>query len=314
MPDRSCAGGILVLRWLATAFLLGLLGWPLAGLAGCPPSGWDKARLLQLAEAKFAGLTAVQRADLASGLVECLADADPQLRDAVAYTGLSHWLRGGELDPALRAALIERVMSMLQDADDTAGFARSFAALVLSELVRADRIDPQLPAPSLARIRHAAVAWYPQIRDYRAHDPVEGWRHAVAHGADLILQLAVHPATDAAALAELIRTLASQIAPAGDYGYRHSESERQARAVYFAYQSELLEQAWWSNWFDELTVIGPGKRPWSESFDTAEGLARRHNTLGFLHEIGFAARLNKSERNNELARWADDAARRVKGG
>jgi hypothetical protein len=297
------------LRWLT----FGLLGWPLLVAADCPPTGWDMQVLSQLREANFEGLTPQRRAALAAGLLDCLAAPDPQLRDGVAYSGLSSWLRGGLIEPALRAELTDRVLALLQGSEDELGFSRSFAALVLSELVRADRIDPQLPGPKLAQIRQTASDWYRQIADYRAFDPVEGWRHAVAHGADLILQLAVHPATDADALAELMQALASQIAPAGAYGYRHSESERQARAVYFAYQRDLLASAWWSNWLQELSANRPDN-PWSAAFDSAEGLARRHNMLGFLHEIGFAARLNEGERNAELARWADEASRKIRGG
>lgn len=309
MPDRPRTR-----RLLSRVLAISALYWPFAAAAQCPPTGWDEAALAKLREATFDGLADDRRDRLALGLLDCLADPDPDLRDASAYSGLSHWLRAGQLSAELRAELIEEVLAKLTGNDDEGGFGRSFAALVLSELVRADRIDPQLSAAQRAQVRQATIDWYQQINDYRAFDPAAGWRHAVAHGADLILQQAVHPATDAEALAALMQALASQIAPAGDYGFRHSESERQARAAFYAYQRELLDETWWSEWLAALTEPTPATGPWSAAFDSAEGLARRHNTLGFLHEIAFAARFNPGERNDTLAARADQAMRVVKDG
>ena len=47
----------------------------------------------------------------------------------------------------------------------------------------------------------AAARYLQSVRDYRGFDEREGWRHGVAHGSDLIWQLAVNPRTSKSQLA-----------------------------------------------------------------------------------------------------------------
>ncbi len=42
----------------------------------------------------------------------------------------------------------------------------------------------------------AAVAWMKSVQDYRGFEPGAGRRRAVAHGADLLTQLALNPAVE----------------------------------------------------------------------------------------------------------------------
>lgn len=293
---------------LAFALLLPLGAW-----ADCPPQGQSIEQAQALVEAGHAIDDAAARQTYAIELTDCLASPDPLLRDRLAYTGLASWLRGGLLEPATRQTLIERLRAVVDGGPDPVGFHWSFAMMVLSELVRADRLDPQLPADELSAIAAQAAAAYRRIDDHRGYHPSEGWRHAPAHGADWLLQLAVHPGIEANTLAMLIEALATQIAPPGEHAYIHSESERQARTAYYAYQRGLLDTAWWQAWLDGLSAPGDLGQ-WGAAFDSSAGLARRHNTLAFLHELGFAARLNPGEGNDRLAAMVDAAIRTVKGG
>ncbi|MCB1626394.1 MAG: DUF2785 domain-containing protein [Xanthomonadales bacterium] len=290
-----------------------LLILPMSGLAACPPQGQSVEQAKALIDSGHVIDDQATRQSYALELADCLASPDPLLRDRLAYTGLATWLRGGQLEVATRQALIERLRAVVAAGPDPSGFHWSFSMMVLSELVRADRIDPQLAPAELAAIVTQAAAAYRRIDDHRGYDAQAGWRHAPAHGADWLLQLAVHPGVGADALATLMQALASQIAPTGTHAYIHSESERQARSAYFAYQRDLLDAAWWQAWLD--TLVAPGELgQWGAAFDSEPGLARRHNTLAFLHELGFAARANPSETNAQLAAMVDGAVRTVKGG
>lgn len=282
-------------------------------LAACPPQGQSIEQVLALVDSGYVIEDNSARQAYALELADCLASPDPLLRDRLAYTGLATWLRGSLLEVPIRQALIERLRAVVDRGPDAAGFHWSFAMMVLSELVRADRIDPQLPAEQLAAIAAQAASAYRQIDDHRGFDAGDGWRHAPAHGADWLLQLAVHPGIDADTLASLLQALATQVAPRGEHAYIHTESERQARTAFFAYQRGLLETAWWQAWLDGLSAPGDLSQ-WGAAFDSAQGLARRHNTLAFLHELGFAARLNPGEGNDQLAVMVDAAIRTVKGG
>jgi hypothetical protein len=281
-----------------------------ATAATCPPAPWSRSELAALRSAGFVVAEGEKRNRLALDLLTCLDHPDPALRDGVAFEGISHWLRAKQLDAATQVALAERLVSMLEKDPDPAGFRRPFAALVLSEVVRADRIETALPEPLLRAATARAVAFLETISDYRGFDPQEGWRHPVAHGADLALQLGVHPRVGPADQRALLTALARQIAPAGEVFYHFGEPERLARAAYFLHQRGDLDQRFWDEWFARRGDAAP-LASWGDSFTSLPGLARRHNTLAFLHAVAFAARANPSPQSTSLAALADRELTRV---
>lgn len=283
-----------------------------ASPVGCGATPVARTALLELAAAGFLLEDSVVRQQRALELVGCLGDPDPAIRDGVAFTGLSTWLRAGSIDDPTRLALAERLLPAVEAAEDPAGFRRPFAALVLSEVVRADRLAPSFSDVLRARIVTAAAGLLETTRDYRGFDPQEGWRHGVAHGADLVLQLGVHPATTAAQAKQLLGALGTQVAPAG-VAYVAGEPERLARAVFFVYRRSLLDDTFWDGWFAAVGVPAPAAS-WGEAFANQAGLARRHNTLAFLHAIAFAARANPGPPSDRLGELAHRELVRVQGG
>ncbi len=259
------------------------LGAALAARAACPPAGWDEASLERLRSDKFQLADPAARSALASALTDCLADPRPQLRDGVAFEALSAWMRAGAL-PATQLDSLRSQMQARLGADDPNGFGRPFAALVLAEIARVDRLKPFLDAPSRDSLLRAALAYEAGIRDHRGFDAVQGWRHGVAHGADLLLQLALNPAHGRDALDAIVAAVGAQVAPAGEHFYVYGESERLARPVYYAAQRGLQDSAWWSAWL--ATLAAPAPLPnWGEAFKTQAGLARKHNTQAFVQVL-----------------------------
>lgn len=279
------------------------------GLAasGCAPQPEARAALLALIERGFEVEDATQRQHQAMVLADCLADPDPALRDNLAFTGLSTWLRAGALDAETRLALAERLLPWVEADEDTAGFRRSFAALALSEIARADRLATDLSETVRVRMVAAAARFLESTRDHRGFDADTGWRHAVAHGADLALQVGLHPATSAADVRRLFNALALQIAPPG-VSYVHGEPERLARAVFFVHGRGLAGADFWDAWFAALGDTPPTV-PSAET--TPQALARRHDLLAFLHAVAFAARANPGVASARLAELADRELRRL---
>ncbi|MDP3822437.1 MAG: DUF2785 domain-containing protein [Burkholderiales bacterium] len=260
-----------------------LLGAASSARAACPPPGWDEAALERLRAAKFELADPAARSVLANALTGCLADPRPQLRDGAAFEALSAWMRAG----ALPAAQLESLRVELQgrlSAEDSNGFGHPFAALVLSEIARVDRLKPFLEPPSREGLLRAAVAYETGIRDHRGFDATQGWRHGVAHGADLLLQLALNPALGREALEAVVAAVGTQVAPVGEHFYVYGESERLARPVYYAAQRGLHDSAWWSAWLATLAVPAPLPN-WGEAFKTQAGLARKHNTQAFVQVL-----------------------------
>nr|WP_298121988.1 DUF2785 domain-containing protein [uncultured Pseudoxanthomonas sp.] len=266
--------------WLAWAGML--LSW--SAQAACPPEGTDRGSLQLLREQRFAVPDDV-RAALAAGLPACLADPDPALRDGVAYEGLSTWLRAGQVDVEQRRALRDRLYVMLGE-DAAAGFGPPFAALVLSEVARTDRIAPWMSSDERADMLVRAAAYLASVRDYRGFDAVEGWRHGVAHGADWLLQLVLNEQVDRAQVDVLLQAVAEQAVPESAHAYVFGEPGRLARPVLYAARRGLLDEQAWTRWFGALPPrLGVPKQVYADSV----WLARRHDLMAFLMSVHLEA-------------------------
>src|SRR5687767_9411750 len=271
------------MRLLPLALLLSLAAAP--AFAACTPEGWDAAQLQALREGGFKLEDAARRDALALALAECLGDADPVLRDGTAFEGLATWMRAKALAPATVAALRETLQPQLNGTlDDPDGFRRPFVALVMAEVVRTDRIDPWLTPEQRAAAVSDAAAFLANVRDYRGYADGEGWRHGVAHGADLALQLAVNPAIDRGQLDSLLAAVKRQVVPGETHAYIHGEPGRLARVVFFAAQRNLHVAAHWEAYLKEIAAPGP-LGDWGKAFTSEAGLARLHDTRAFLQAL-----------------------------
>jgi hypothetical protein len=247
-----------------------------AEAAGCPPAGWDRARLEGLKAAEFEIADAAARETFAKAVTACLASPDPWLRDGVAFEALTHMLRARQLsDDTMRALLVDLTARL--DSKEPWGVEQPFAALVLSEVARADRIKPYLSEDELVKLLVDAQHWFINISDYRGFSEAEGWRHAVAHGSDLLMQLALNPRIDAEGLRLIVSAVGVQVAPVG-HAYVHGESERLMRPILFAAQRGAMSEGEWTTWLAALAT----PKDADKVFTSEAGLAWRHNTMGLL--------------------------------
>jgi hypothetical protein len=258
--------------------------------AACPPAGFDRAALDALKASKFEVADDAERQTLALALVPCLAEPDPALRDGIAFEAYSTWMRANRLDVATRGELLTRLSAIIEpEQADRAGFRQPFAALVLSEVARTDRVTPWLQPAQRAALVARAARYVASVRDYRGFDQKDGWRHGVAHGADLLLQLVLNPAVDRAGLDQLLGAVAAQVAPAGEHSYIDGESERLARPVLFAAQRGLLTPEDWQKWLQKVATPPPSLSG-DAAYRTRAGLAWRHNLQAFLYSLYVNAR------------------------
>ena len=265
------------MRILATAFIALA---PLAAHAqACPPSGYTKSALQSLRSQKFTLATTEAKRTLADSLLPCLASPDPELRDEIAYEALTQWMRNGDFDDTTLRSIRDRLYAML-DRDPGAGFSQPFAALVLSEVARTDRVAPgkgwMSPAERTAMIDRAAT-FVESVRDYRGYINGEGWRHGVAHGADWLMQLALNPALERTHHDRILAALATQAVPERGHAYVFGEPGRLARPMLFIASRGMMSTSEWTTWFASL-VTRLGK----PADDYAAWLARRHDLAGFL--------------------------------
>jgi hypothetical protein len=245
--------------------------------AQCPPEGKTREQLEALKVLKWTVPDAAERQVLAEGLVDCLGDPDPKLRDGIAYEAMAHWMRAGELDELGLRSVRDRLYGALQ-ADDPDGFRRPFAALVLSEVARTDRIKPWMTPEERGAMVETASRYLESVTDYRGFDDKEGWRHGVAHGSDWLMQLALNPALDRGQLDRMLAAIATQVVPSSPHAYVYGEPGRLARPVMFIAKRELHTPAEWEAWF---TALAP-KLGDSKDYNDNGWLLRRHDLLAFL--------------------------------
>jgi hypothetical protein len=262
-----------------------LAGGIFSAEAVCPPPAWEVSALQRLRSAKFEGLEPAPRDALARALIGCLADPRPELRDEIAFEALAAWMRSGALSTETLQESRRDLLARLA-APDPQGFARPFAALALAEVARVDRLKPFLASGERDQVVDAATAYLRGITDHRGFDTAQGWRHGVAHGADLLLQLGLNPALAPAQLDAIVQAIGSQIAPAGDHFYVYGEPERLARPiVYIAKRTTGPgDAAYWERWLVALAAPAPLPN-WEGAFKSQSGLARRHNTQAFVQVL-----------------------------
>lgn len=269
---------------IAARHLLGLVllaSVPAGAQDACPPEGIDIGSLQRLKQQEYAIDDAATRHSLALGLLGCLSSPDPALRDGIAYEALAQWLRSDQLDVATRKQLRDELQAMSKE-PDAEGFRQPFAALVLSEVARTDRITPWMSPKERAAMVDAAAGYLESVRDYRGYDDAQGWRHGVAHGSDWLMQLALNPALERAQLDPMLKAIASQAVPESAHAYVFGEPGRLARPVLYLAKHGWLSEAEWIAWFGALPArIGDPAKAYADN----AWLARRHDLLAFLNAV-----------------------------
>lgn len=221
---------------------------------------------------------------LAVDLLPCLASPDPRLRDDLAFEQLSAWARGDKLAPATLQRLRTDLLAVLDAQPDAAGVHQPFAVLTLAEVARADRLKPFLsPAERADLVEHAA-RFLAGVRDYRGFTPGEGWRHGVAHGADLALQLGMNDALSTAQRRQLLDAVSAQVLADHRHSYRFGEGARLARAALQLQLRLAPDAAVMQAWLDRLLDPLKQAQAWDET-----ALTDLHNLREFLWPLLAAA-------------------------
>ena len=260
----------------------------------CKAGQLNRIQLLAIRDAGFVS-SEIAPDDLAVQLSLCLTSADPVLRDEIGYTGLASQLRDQRLSVAMQQRLLQQLRATVGGAGDAGGFAKPFAILVLSEVARADRIKPFMTPGERDGLIKTGCDYLAVLRDYRGFDETDGWRHGVAHSADLMMQLALNLAVNREQLERMMDAVFSQAAAADNHFYIYGEPGRLARSVLFAASRGLISEAKWTALFAGLADPAPFAS-WDAMFASQAGLARLHNIRLFANALA-ATLLDKEDPN-----------------
>lgn len=263
----------------------------------CQSSGITLEEMKTAKAAEFETQSTAEKARMATALAECLRHPDPTIRDGLAYEGLTTLLRSGTLANDDVRALKDQLLPMTAN-NDADGFAAPFAALVLSEVARTDRINPYLTEAEFNQLVSAATTYVSGVQDYRGFSDIDGWRHGVAHGADWLMQLSLNPALTKDQTDRILETVRVQVPAASGHAYTYGEPGRLARPVLFvAMRGEMSEQDW-TDWLTPLIDPAPMDN-WGDAFKSEAGLARLHNVKAHLQSLYIGA--NNSSNTNVKA-------------
>lgn len=213
----------------------------------------------------------------AVALLPCLGHPDPQLRDDIAFEQIAAWARGSKLEAPTLQRLRAELVAVLDAKPDAAGVHQPFAVLTLSEVARADRLKPFMSLEQRAELVDRAARFLTGVRDYRGLVKGEGWRHGVAHGADLALQLGMNEALTPAQRQALLDAVSSQVLADHRHAYRYGEGNRLARAALQLQLRLKPDEAAMQAWLDRLLQPLKAAHAWDET-----ALVDLHNLRGFL--------------------------------
>lgn len=243
-------------------------------------------------------------------LIACLGNPDPNIRDKTAFEGISAELRSGAVDRETLAKAEAQLLTMLA-APDPQGFQRPFAILALAEIARTDRLKPWMDDASRQRLVGTATTYLSNVTDYRAFDDNEGFRHGVAHGADLAMQLGLNPAIARPQLDRLLDALAAQVVPKDPgVAYWAGEPDRLARAVAVIAQRNLHSELEWRQWVEKVAGAQPHAK-WLDAFKSEAGIKQRHNVRSFLLSLLASAASTDDAGLRKLAAPIRDALRQI---
>lgn len=222
--------------------------------------------------------------ELAVELSGLLGSSDPHEREDIASTLLAAWVRRGVYDDLLNGLGDGMVTALRrglgEDGTDTV-FRRSSSALLLAKAITRDTQADLLHPATVIGWGDRALSWLVRERDLRGLVPGNGWAHAVAHGADLVLALAMSRHCEADELSVLLDTVADRLLEPTDYRLVHAEDDRLAYATMGVLHRGLLGLDVLLPWVDRITS------GWQDGDDrpTREHDAVAYNTSTFLRAL-----------------------------
>lgn len=240
----------------------------------------------------FIGLSKSNSYTIAQALLNCVGHPNSTIRDGLVFETVTHVLRSNLVTIKEVKDLKTNLLNAL-NSPDSEGFGQPFAALLLSEIARVDRIFNFLTEDERSEFVGQAATYVINVNDYRGYSDEDGWRHGIAHGADWLMQLALNPNITSTDKALIRDAVASQLMP-HQHSYIFGEPERLSRPILFLAASQSYSVEEWSDWLKTISDPSPLDN-WGEAFTSENHLARLHNIKAFINAIYINASVSGNE-------------------
>lgn len=203
---------------------------------------------------------------IADRMLQQLGSTDPELRDALIYTTFARWIRADVFTPEQLKALAttcageDGLTYRIDEGESDAVFKRTFAVLLLVELVRRHVQDAYLEPAEVESLKDKTLEYLKREVDLRGYVEGKGWAHAVAHSADLLDQLVRCKELDADDMQECLDVIRGTMTTTRTT-YVYGEDWRMAKVVATMLREERISEeqagAWLRRFSRDLRVPLP---------------------------------------------------------
>jgi len=242
--------------------------------------------------------------ELTRELFGYLGSTDPELRDDIAYIVYANFLKREMYSTDEIRSHVDELLSNLDigigETESDSVFLRTFSVLLLAEIIYNDNKKPLLDMKQV----HAVLAkglWYLSVeKDPRGHIPVKGWAHALAHTADLMLELAKNRFTNKGDLENILKIIADKLIHSTNWVYIHGEDDRLANAVIAVLKRNLVTIIFLQDWLQSLAAP---EKSWKGAY-MEEGQAKAfHNVRNFLRSLSESLRSTQDIPESDSIRY-----------
>jgi len=242
--------------------------------------------------------------ELTRELFGYLGSTDPELRDDIAYIVYANFLKREMYSTDEIRSHVDELLSNLDigigETESDSVFLRTFSVLLLAEIIYNDNKKPLLDMKQV----HAVLAkglWYLSVeKDPRGHIPVKGWAHALAHTADLMLELAKNRFTNKGDLENILKIIADKLIHSTNWVYIHGEDDRLANAAIAVLKRNLVTIIFLQDWIQSLAAP---EKSWKGAY-MEEGQAKAfHNVRNFLRSLSESLRSTQDIPESDSIRY-----------
>ncbi|RPI89093.1 MAG: DUF2785 domain-containing protein [Chloroflexi bacterium] len=209
-----------------------------------------------------------------------LPSTDPELRDEIAYSVYASWLEREMYTKEEVSTHVKELLTSLEkgigETESDSVFLRAFSVLFLAEIVHNDNKKPLLEKEQAQSIFKRGIWYLDAEKDPRGHVPVKGWADALAHTADLMLELGRSRHLDESDLWEILNAISAKMVHSGNHLYMYSDDERLARAVIEVLRRDLIPLGEVELW--ATSFLHPDGRDWKGAFED-EGRTRAFQNI-----------------------------------
>lgn len=220
-------------------------------------------------------------------MLKHIGSTDATLRDELIYDVFAKWVNQNRFSTKQIQTFLEiciddqHLMKCVGNKNDDTVFTRTFSALIIALILYSNNQKRFLSDNVVVEMKNIMIEYYTKELDLRGYIENKGWAHSVAHGADVIDELAQSTALEKEDLKKLLMIFQFKICQ-GKYVYIDGEPDRisvAVRSIFIRNEIDEYEMVLWVESFKKYN---------STSNSSIESYHQRINITNFLKSLYFA--------------------------